>query len=187
MRRVLCGWPALVGWRFLCVCAFDGFLLWVRIAYACPATASLCNYQATQGSFDPGPLSDTATVRCEVPQLVQQRVGGRALAAITLHHGGVKVIPARPVQGILAHLFLRTHFGCGPCGTLNVRVSGYKETQWLGMHKAAGTRAGNAHQALPCLAAENSAPPPNKSTTPRALHIAPREPACNHGTTTPVA
>ena len=25
----------------MCVCAFDGFLLWVRIAYACPAT--LCN------------------------------------------------------------------------------------------------------------------------------------------------
>ena len=42
MRLVLCGWPALVGWRFLCVCAFDGFLLWL-IAYACPATASLCN------------------------------------------------------------------------------------------------------------------------------------------------
>ena len=43
LRRVLCGWPALVGWRFLCVCAFDGFLLWVRIAYACPTIASLCN------------------------------------------------------------------------------------------------------------------------------------------------
>ena len=43
LRRVLCGWPALVGWRFLCVCGFDGFLLWVRIAYACPTTASLCN------------------------------------------------------------------------------------------------------------------------------------------------
>ena len=27
LRRVLCGWPALVGRRFLCVCAFDGFLL----------------------------------------------------------------------------------------------------------------------------------------------------------------
>ena len=27
----------------LCVCAFDGFLLWVRIAYACPTIASLCN------------------------------------------------------------------------------------------------------------------------------------------------
>ena len=25
LRRVLCGWPALIGWRFLCVCAFDGF------------------------------------------------------------------------------------------------------------------------------------------------------------------
>ena len=37
------GWPALVGWRFLCVCAFDGFLLWVRIASACPTIASLCN------------------------------------------------------------------------------------------------------------------------------------------------
>ena len=33
---VQCGWPALVGWRFLCVCAFDAFLLWSRIAYACP-------------------------------------------------------------------------------------------------------------------------------------------------------
>ena len=38
-----CGWPALVGWRFLCACAFDGFLLWFRIAYACPTTESLCN------------------------------------------------------------------------------------------------------------------------------------------------
>ena len=28
---------------FLCVCSFAGFLLWVRIAYACPTTASLCN------------------------------------------------------------------------------------------------------------------------------------------------
>ena len=36
------------------------------------------NAQVTQGSFDPGPLSDTATVRGEVPQLVEQRVGGRA-------------------------------------------------------------------------------------------------------------
>ena len=43
LRRVQCAWPALVGWRFLCVCAFDGFPLWFRIAYACPATASLCN------------------------------------------------------------------------------------------------------------------------------------------------
>ena len=43
LRRVLCGWPALVGWRFSCVCAFDGFLLWVRIASACPTIASLCN------------------------------------------------------------------------------------------------------------------------------------------------
>ena len=43
LRRVLCGWPALVGWRFLCVCAFDGFLLWIRIASACPTIASLCN------------------------------------------------------------------------------------------------------------------------------------------------
>ena len=43
MRRVLCGSPAMAGLRFLCVCAFDGFLIWFRIAYACPATASLCN------------------------------------------------------------------------------------------------------------------------------------------------
>ena len=43
LRRVLCGWPALVGWRFLCLCSFDGFLLWVRIAYAWPTIASLCN------------------------------------------------------------------------------------------------------------------------------------------------
>ena len=33
------------------------------------------NAQATQGSSDPAPLSDTATVRGEVPQLVEQRVG----------------------------------------------------------------------------------------------------------------
>ena len=31
------------------VCAFDGFLLWVRIAYACPTTASLCNDAGQQG------------------------------------------------------------------------------------------------------------------------------------------
>ena len=37
------GIHALVGWRFLCVCAFDGFLLWVRIASACSTIASLCN------------------------------------------------------------------------------------------------------------------------------------------------
>ena len=70
--------------------------------------------------------SDTATVRGEVPQLVEQRVGGRALAAIRFHHEGGRVIPARPVQGILSHLLLRTHFGCGPRGgrgTLNVHVS----------------------------------------------------------------
>ena len=29
-------------------CAFDGFLLWFRIAYACPATASLCNRHRPQ-------------------------------------------------------------------------------------------------------------------------------------------
>ena len=63
------------------------------------------NAQATQVSFDPGPLSDTATVRGKVPQLVEQRVGGRALAAIRFHREGGKVIPARSVQGILAHLF----------------------------------------------------------------------------------
>ena len=27
----------------LAVCAFDGFLLWIRIASACPTIASLCN------------------------------------------------------------------------------------------------------------------------------------------------
>ena len=32
MHLVQCCWPALVGWRFSCVYAFDGFLLWVRIA-----------------------------------------------------------------------------------------------------------------------------------------------------------
>ena len=33
------------------------------------------------------------------------------LAALRFHHEGGKVRPARPVQGILVHLFLRTHFG----------------------------------------------------------------------------
>ena len=47
LRRVLCGWPALVGWRFLCVCAFDGFLLWVRIASACPIFLGECMHQAS--------------------------------------------------------------------------------------------------------------------------------------------
>ena len=50
-RQVLCGWPALVGWRFLCVCAFDGFLLWVRIASACPTIASLCNKEHVSYMF----------------------------------------------------------------------------------------------------------------------------------------
>ena len=84
------------------------------------------NAQATQGSFYPGPLRDTAAVPGEVPQLVEQRVGGRALAAIRFHHEGSKFMPASPVQGILAHLLLRTHFSCAPRGgrrTLNVRVS----------------------------------------------------------------
>ena len=50
------------------------------------------NAQATPGSFDSGPLSDTPTVRGEVPQLVEQRVGGRALAAIRFHQEGCKVV-----------------------------------------------------------------------------------------------
>lgn len=33
-----------------------------------------CNAQATQGAFDLGPPGDMATVRSEVPQLVEQRV-----------------------------------------------------------------------------------------------------------------
>ena len=74
------------------------------------------NAQATQGAIDPGTLGDTAAVRGEVPQLVEQRVGGSALAAIGVHHEGGKVVPARPMQGIPAHLFLRAHFGCGPRG-----------------------------------------------------------------------
>ena len=41
LRFVQRCWPALVGWRFLYVCALGGFLLWFRIAYACPTTASL--------------------------------------------------------------------------------------------------------------------------------------------------
>ena len=52
LHRVQCGWPALVGWRFLCVCAFDGFLLWFRIACACPTTASLCNNKPPQPGCD---------------------------------------------------------------------------------------------------------------------------------------
>ena len=57
MPLVQCGWPALVGWRFLCVCAFDGFLLWVRIASACPTIASLCNKtRATNGKPPTRPL-----------------------------------------------------------------------------------------------------------------------------------
>ena len=43
LRRVLCGWPALVGWRASRLFAFGGFLLWVRITSACPTIASLCN------------------------------------------------------------------------------------------------------------------------------------------------
>ena len=65
------------------------------------------NAQATQGSFDPGPLRDTAAVRGEVPQLVEQRVGGRALASIRLHHEGGKVIPVGPMQG---RAYLSTFF-----------------------------------------------------------------------------
>ena len=63
MRRVLCGWPALVGWRFLCVCAFDGFLLWVRIAYACPTIASLAtiaHYKVRHILFHTGGAASTS-------------------------------------------------------------------------------------------------------------------------------
>ena len=35
--------PALVRWRFLCVCAFGGFLLSFPVAYACLTIASLWN------------------------------------------------------------------------------------------------------------------------------------------------
>ena len=49
---------ALVGWRFLCVCAFDGFLLWVRIASACPTIASLCNrVEANLGRYTVSPAA----------------------------------------------------------------------------------------------------------------------------------
>ena len=34
-------WPALVGWRLLCVNAFGGFLLWFRIAFASPSLYSV--------------------------------------------------------------------------------------------------------------------------------------------------
>ena len=36
-------WPALVGWRFFCVCAFGGFLLSFLIACAFLNIASLCS------------------------------------------------------------------------------------------------------------------------------------------------
>ena len=39
LRRVLCCWPALVGWRFLC--AFGGFLLYFLLPYAFLTIASL--------------------------------------------------------------------------------------------------------------------------------------------------
>ena len=42
----------VVGWRFLCVCAFDGFLLWFRVAYAKPEQETIeCN-----GSTRPRPV-----------------------------------------------------------------------------------------------------------------------------------
>ena len=37
--------PALMGWRFLCMCAFGCFLLWFLIAYACLTIKSLCNWR----------------------------------------------------------------------------------------------------------------------------------------------
>ena len=43
MRLVQGCWSALVGWRFLCVCAFGGFLLRFLIAYACLNITSLGN------------------------------------------------------------------------------------------------------------------------------------------------
>ena len=43
LRLVQHCWHALVGWRFLCVCAFGGFLLQFLIAYACLPITSLCN------------------------------------------------------------------------------------------------------------------------------------------------
>ena len=37
----------------MCVCAFDGFLLWFRIAYTYPATASLCNLHGKTAPWAP--------------------------------------------------------------------------------------------------------------------------------------
>ena len=36
-----------IGGLAFVVCAFGSFLLWFLIAYACPATASLCNFLST--------------------------------------------------------------------------------------------------------------------------------------------
>ena len=36
-------WPALVGWRLLCVRAFGGFLPWFLLACACLTITSLCS------------------------------------------------------------------------------------------------------------------------------------------------
>ena len=54
----------------MCVCAFDGFLLWVRIAYACPTIASLCNNREKSPTNESGIVTEAiCPSRCVVSQL----------------------------------------------------------------------------------------------------------------------
>lgn len=48
--RLLCCWPVLVGWRFSCVCASGGFLLYFLIADACVATTCHCSKKANRSN-----------------------------------------------------------------------------------------------------------------------------------------
>ena len=72
-------WLACVGrLAFLvCVCAFDGFLLWVRIASACPTIASLCNKNTdVMVGHAEATTNDTLQRRIGNPKLEQETIEG---------------------------------------------------------------------------------------------------------------
>ena len=66
VNTLSCGHNSLrIVLRFgLCVCAFDGSLLWVRIAYACPTIASLCNKRCMPFLICGMPFSACDTALC---------------------------------------------------------------------------------------------------------------------------
>ena len=165
MHLVQCGWPALVGWRFLCVCAIDGFLLWFRIAYACPTTASLCNNKKGQGSlFFRGKNSSTRASRynrqrrkakiCRSRDSYSNRAYSRTQTVRNTgtHNLSLYLTPATIRTNDLSTLghigdtrascfvFWGAYFVTSDRGAKCVC---YKETRWLGMYRQSESRAAN--------------------------------------------